>query len=124
MATVRVTFDVAGLPSHHSAVSAALAEFDADLRSAAVLRAAAQEVPAGTPGTKGQWGDLVVTLTGPAVLAAAVRVFHLWLSRDKRRSITVTTVVAGGDGEQRSTTTIEGENVSDETVRQALERFE
>ncbi|WP_139218040.1 effector-associated constant component EACC1 [Micromonospora phaseoli] len=119
-----MTFDIAGLPSHHSAVSAALAEFDADLRNARALRAAAEEVPTETPGTKGQWSDLVMTLTGPAVLAAAVRVFHLWLSRDKRRSITLTKVVTDGDGEQRITATIEGENISGETVRQALERFE
>jgi hypothetical protein len=123
MAPVQVSLNLAGLPPHHAAVLAALADFDADLRGAGALRAAFQQRPRDAPGTKGQFTDLVMTLTGPAVAAAAVHVLHRWLSRDKRRTVTLTMIVTDDLGERRTVTTIEGDGVSVQAVRRAIERL-
>lgn len=121
-----VDLNVALLPAGHSAVGAARAEFSTDLRAEAELRRAtrqvARDVAVEPPGTKGHWDDLVINLAGPTVVAAAVRALHLWLRRDRRRSVALTRRTTGDrhDGQQ-VTITIEGENLSEETVRRAID---
>lgn len=116
---------VAGLPADHSAVRAAAAEFGRDLRDTAELAGGIRERPVAETGGKGLWSEVVLSLTGPAATAAAVRLVHLWLSRDQRRSITMTAETRT-DGVVRATRTItvQGENLSEETVRQAIAQLD
>jgi hypothetical protein len=96
----------------------AAAELVADLRELDGLGVTWDSIPA--PGTKGQWSDLVVALGGPSAIGGAVRVFHLWLNRDRRRSLALTR--DNGDG-KLLTIELSGETISDQTVRDAIQRM-
>jgi len=69
-------------------------------------------------GQKGGLVEIIVALGSAGALTAAVEVFKLWLSRDKTRSIDITTKT--GDVEKKITIT--GENISKELLAQALKQ--
>jgi hypothetical protein len=90
----------------------------ADLDGTPELRAAGTE--ARVANSKGTLTDLVIVLSGPSTVAGAVRIFHLWLSRDKRRSITLTRKL---EGQPAMEIRIEGEAISEQAVRRAIEQI-
>lgn len=64
---------------------------------------------------------MVLMLGGPtAVLGSAVRVFHLWLKRDRRRSLTL--IADRGDGNP-IVIEIQGEAISEQTVNDAVQKL-
>ena len=65
---------------------------------------------------KGGLVEIIVALGSAGAVTAVVEVFKLWLSRDKTRSIDITTKT--GDVEKKITIT--GENISKELLAQAL----
>ncbi len=71
-------------------------------------------------GAKGQLADLVVLLGGPASIGAVVRIFRLWLERDRRRWLALT--IDAGDGAPR-TIKIEGDAISERTLHDAVQRL-
>lgn len=113
---VRFVPGLAALPKDHSALRMAESELRADLHEAG---AEVREEPAHAAQTKGWQTDLVLSLGGPAAIAGAVKVFQVWLSRDRRRSLTV---VRHERGSGTTEVTIRGDAISDETVRVALEK--
>ncbi|WP_436535174.1 effector-associated constant component EACC1 [Actinoplanes sp. HUAS TT8] len=116
--TIILRPELAGLGADDERTHATVQELVDDLRSVEIPPSA-QGRP--RPGTKGELTDLVISLGGStAVVGAAVRVFHLWLSRDRRRSLTLTT--DRGDG-RRTVVEISGDAVSDETVREAMRQL-
>lgn len=104
-------------------LQAATAELIADLRDVDDVRVTEEDRTASTghkgqsTGHKGQWQDLVLALGGPSVVAGVVSVFRLWLSRDRRRSLTL---VATRPGEEPLRIEISGEHIAEETVRDAV----
>ena len=92
---------------------------DAVRRLVKDLREGRVEVLAGgasQPGHKGTMTSLVITLATPSMTAAAVRAFHLWLRRDRYRSLVLTRTGDDGQTEVR----IEGQNISEQAVRDAV----
>ncbi|PTA47509.1 hypothetical protein [Micromonospora sp. RP3T] len=99
-------------------LQAATAELVMDLREVDGLRATEE----GTPviGHKGQWTELVIALGGPSVVAGAVTAMRLWLSRDRRRSLTLT---AWRADEHPLRIEISGDNIAERTVHEAVQRL-
>ncbi|GAA2646769.1 effector-associated constant component EACC1 [Paractinoplanes durhamensis] len=120
---VSIALAVLDLPTDHSAVRSAGAEFDQFARDIPELAGLLRRDGAAAPGVKGPWSDLLVSLTGPAAVAGFVRLANLWLHRDKRRSLTLTDETVVDGKVQTRTVTLSGENLSEETVRQAVEQF-
>jgi hypothetical protein len=72
-------------------------------------------------GAKGAMSDLVLALGGPVVISGVVAIFRLWLQRDAQsRSITLHRIK---DGKTESGVEIQGVNVSDQTIREALSQM-
>lgn len=105
---------LAGLAPDHPAAEAALGELLADLRDVPTLTATQHGHPA--PGQKGVASDLVIALGTSGAVGGLVRVVHLWLQRDQRRSLKITRNVDGG----QHIVKIEGDNISTEIISQAL----
>ncbi|MCX5117240.1 hypothetical protein OG992_08600 [Micromonospora sp. NBC_00362] len=99
-------------------LQAASAELVMDLREVDGLRATEEGIP--VVGRKGQWTELVIALGGPSVVAGAVTAMRLWLSRDRRRSLTLTASRAGEDPLRIE---ISGDNVAERTVHEAVQRL-
>jgi hypothetical protein len=113
---VRFAPGLATLPNDHSALRMAEGELRADLHEAG---ADVREIPVTMANTKGWQTDLVLSLSGPAAIAGAVQVFRVWMSRDRRRTLTV----SRHERQDGSTeVTIRGDAVSDETLRVVLEQ--
>lgn len=113
---VRFAPGLAALPNDHSALRLAESELRADLHDAG---ADVREMPVTVANTKGWQTDLVLSLSGPAAIAGAVQVFRVWMSRDRRRTLTV----LRRERQDGSTeVTIRGDAVSDETLRVVLEQ--
>jgi hypothetical protein len=121
---VTIAAAVAGFPSDHSAVRAADAEFRSLVRDIPELAGLVRERTVVEEGVKGPWSEIALSLTGPAAVAGFVRLVALWLRRPQKRQLRLTaeTVV---DGQVRATRTVtlEGESISEETVRTALEQL-
>lgn len=96
----------------------ATGELIADLRGVAGLRVTEEDAP-GT-GHKGGLTDLVIALGGPSVVAGVVTVVRLWLSRDRRRSLTIR---AARSGEDLVWIEIAGDNIAERTVHEAIQRL-
>ncbi|WP_431936092.1 effector-associated constant component EACC1 [Micromonospora sp. RP3T] len=99
-------------------LQAATAELVMDLREVDGLRATEESTP--VVGHKGQWTELVIALGGPSVVAGAVTAMRLWLSRDRRRSLTLT---AWRADEHPLRIEISGDNIAESTVREAVQRL-
>ena len=109
---------VSGVRPEHSAALRAAEELRDELRGVRGCRIEERQTP--TNRAKGAVSDLVLALGGPAVIAGVVAIFRLWLQRDRRdRSLILR---SGSDGDD-SFVEIHGANVSDQTIRQAMDRM-
>src|SRR5262249_24086188 len=115
---INVRPDLANLSAAHPASLAAAEELLADLDSTPELRATGTE--ARVANSKGTLTDLVIVLSGPSTIAGVVRILRLWLSRDRRRSITLTRKL---EGQPAMEIRIEGEAISEQAVRHAIEQI-
>lgn len=79
------------------------------------------QVPAADPGPhgKGLATDIMLILGTPGALAAAVRIFQLWLQRDRDRYIRITRRVVDHTRE----IVIDAKDVSERAIETALQRF-
>lgn len=100
----------------HSAFQVALAELLEDLGMVPPLRARERDLPA-DDASKGPLTELVVSVSTSGGVAALVKIMRIWLGRDRKRSLRVTVQTA----ENQTTYEISGEDVSVETLRDALE---
>jgi Effector Associated Constant Component 1 len=100
----------------HSAFQVALAEFLEDLSTVPPLRPRQRDLPA-DGAFKGPMTELVVSVSTSGGVAALVKIMRIWLGRDRKRSLKVTVQTA----ENKTTYEISGEDVSVETLRDALE---
>jgi hypothetical protein len=115
MTDARVNAGLAGIEAYHSATQTAVGELLVDLRSAPGLRTGERDA-ASYDGSKGAAVELIVSLGASGTIASFVKIIQLWLGRDRRRTVTVTLQnVANG-----KTITIEGDNISIDTVTAAL----
>jgi hypothetical protein len=106
--------EITGLVSGHEAWQAAYAELGSQLGA---RPEDAGERPAATKGTA---SDLAIALGTPTVVAGIVRIVYLWLSQDKHRSLRISrTENASGAVEVHIT----GENISEQAVREAVQRL-
>jgi hypothetical protein len=71
------------------------------------------------PGTKGLATDIMLILGTPGALAAAVRIFQLWLQRDRDRYIRITKRAFDHTRE----IVIDAKDVSERAIETALKRF-
>jgi hypothetical protein len=112
---LKVALAVRDLPADHSAVRSAGAEFDQTARDIPELAGKFKQELKTEPGTKGPGSELLVSLADPAAVAGFARLVTLWLSRDERRSLTLT-VPTG-------TLRLTGGKLSPDDVRRAVERL-
>jgi hypothetical protein len=113
---VVMNVDLPGVDPGHSAFQVALAEFLEDLGTVPPLRTRERDLP-GDGASKGPLTELVVSVSTSGGVAALVRIMRIWLGRDRKRSLKVTVQTA----ENQTTYEISGEDVSVETLRDALE---
>jgi len=119
-ASYRVRISIDGLDDDHQSVEAARDDLIADLREQRLGRVEIvnRKDETGKP-TKGWLQDLI--LTAPADAAALARIIHLWLKRDRSRSIELTSTT---DATGKKTVRISGKNISAETMEAALKNLE
>jgi hypothetical protein len=116
--TISFSAGLSGLGPDHPAVRAATEELLVDLSSGAGLTFSDGGTP--EPGTKGWVHDLMFAAGSTGAIGSVVRIFHLWLKRDRRRSLTLSKYVDGG---HVLNIEITGDPISEETVRAAIERL-
>jgi hypothetical protein len=114
MAQAVLDIGFAGIKLDHPAAQAGIGELVADLQSEAALMV--QEGTVAESGWKGAPIELVVSLGAPGTLAALARIVKLWLGRDRRRSI----ILSVRNGPEGTVITIEGEQVSVDTLTDAI----
>jgi hypothetical protein len=68
-------------------------------------------------GQKGGGETIILALGSAGAISAMVEVIKAWLSRDRSRSLEITTLTDGHGGR---TITVHGEQVSDATIREAV----
>jgi hypothetical protein len=118
MAEINVDADIRGIDRAHPAFQRAWGELLADLRATPGLRAQERDLTAETATrAKGWETELIVGLTGTGTVTGLVQALKIWLSRDRRRSITVT---VRSDGQEASYE-IAGENISTGALQAALD---
>jgi hypothetical protein len=71
------------------------------------------------PGRKGLGTEIVLILSTPGALAAAVRIFQLWLRRDRDRYIRISRTVV----DQTREIVIDAKDVSERAIENALKHF-
>jgi Effector Associated Constant Component 1 len=69
------------------------------------------------PGQKGGGETIILALGSAGAISAMVEVIKAWLSRDRGRSLELTSLT---DGQGRRTITVHGDQVSDATIREAV----
>jgi hypothetical protein len=107
------------LASDHSALRNAADELDELLRK---IPSALVDPAVVIANTKGAAQDLIVSMGGTGISAGTVlQAFKMWLGRDRRRSLTLRRMLADGSVVE---TTVEGDDVSDETIRRAIESLD
>jgi hypothetical protein len=102
-------------PSHraHEAAAQEFAEYVRETPGVAVVDAPAQT----TEASKGSWEPLVISIASPTSIAV-IRMFRLWLQRDRRRSVKVK--IRSG-GQPPVEVEADGENVSLQALQSAVE---
>lgn len=98
----------------HQAVLAAAADLRADLGRLPQLNT--RECDTSEHGTKGAVAELVVTIASSSSLAALAKIIRLWLSRDRRRSLTVSFQKDG----KETVVKVDGDPISTENLNRAL----
>ncbi len=116
MAEVVMDVHLPNVDPGHSASQAALAEFLEDLGTVPPLRPTQRDLPA-EGAFKGPLTELVVSVSTSGGVAALVKIMRIWLGRDRKRSLKVTVRTA----ENATMYEISGDDVSVETLRDALE---
>jgi hypothetical protein len=116
MPDIVVDTSVNGVASDHMAAEAARGDLLGALADFPELSVTQRPLRNSRP-TKSLATELVLSVTTSGSLAALVRVARLWLSRDRHRMLKVT-VRAGG---KETSYDIVGDNVSIDTLRDALE---
>ena len=114
-ADARIIPHLTGLTLDHPAVRASIAELLEDLQREPQLRARQQDTAA-LDGEKGGTAEVVISLATSGSLASIARILRLWLSRDRRRSLTVE-VHDGPDGRIIS---VEGDKISADVLVDAI----
>jgi hypothetical protein len=99
-----------GISLDHSAAQEGIRELIADLRSAV------REEEVADGGSKGAPVELVVSLGASGTVAGLVRIVKLWLTRDRRRTMTVSV----RDMTKETVISIEGDQISVDALNQAL----
>ena len=115
MAEGQIVLELTGLTLDHPAVQAATVELLTDLRSQPNLRTRQQD-RAAESGTKGAATEIIVSLATSGSLASLARILQVWLSRDRRRSLTVA-VRETPDGKVIS---VEGEEITADALAAAI----
>jgi hypothetical protein len=110
-----IQLSVAGLKPGHRALESANDEFLEDARRVKEVRLT--EPGPAPPGSKGPDTAVWIALTGPAATAALVQIVRGWLGRDRHRSVTVR---VQREGAEPATVKVDGENISLETLHEAL----
>jgi hypothetical protein len=111
----QIILELAGLTWDHPAMQAATVELLTDLRSQSNLRTRQQD-KAAESGTKGATTEIIVSLATSGSLASLARILQVWLSRDRRRSLTVA-VRETPDGKVIS---VEGEKITADALAAAI----
>ena len=111
----RIVLRLAGLTLDHPAAQAAVEELLTDLTSEPGLRARQQDGSADA-GAKGAATEIIVSLATSGSLASLARILQVWLSRDRRRSLTVA-IRQTPDGKVIS---VEGEKISSDVLATAI----
>lgn len=116
---VEVSFElsVADLPADHPAVDSAIEDLRAEARAGREV--IVEELVVSAPGEKGAVIKWVAKALTPGGDSAIVRLFELWLGRDRRRSAEVTISVPGSADPTVIKVTLE--NGSLEALSKALE---
>lgn len=110
----QLAVDIADIDRHHPAAELALRELLNDLNDTPDVHVESKGEEA--TGIKGVVDTLLMTTT-PLAIPAVVRLFRLWLARDKARSINVTIT---SPGKQPTTVEVTGDNVSLQVLQQAV----
>ncbi|WP_143203971.1 effector-associated constant component EACC1 [Streptomyces kebangsaanensis] len=111
---------LASLTDDHPAVLGAIGELTSMLRDEPDI-VAESSFPA-VSGAKGMLPSILVELVGSSVaVGAVVRVFRLWLQRDRRRSIRLRRTLPDGSVIEQE---VSGVAISDQTLRAALEQLD
>ncbi|MEV6741109.1 hypothetical protein AB0N14_31035 [Streptomyces sp. NPDC051104] len=111
---------LASLTDDHPAVQEAVGELTSMLRDEPAIVAGSP--PTAVSGSKGILPVILVELGGSSVtVGAAVRVFRLWLQRDRRRSIRLRRTLPDGSVIEQE---VSGVAISDQTLRAALEQLD
>lgn len=114
---LQVAPSVEGLDKGHPALEAAIDEFNTDLRGLSGIKIEERDAEAARPGSKGALQHLILDPEGAAAAWAVVRMAKLYLSRDRRRSLTVT---IDRPGHEPQTITASGDSVSVEALERAI----
>jgi hypothetical protein len=78
---------IVGVADSHPAVQGAIAELLTDLRDVPELTA--EERSRASEGSKGALSELVLAVGASGAIPGLIRIFHLWLGRDRDRSLTL-----------------------------------
>jgi hypothetical protein len=110
-----IVLELAGLTLDHPAAQAATVELLTDLRGEPNLRTRQQD-RAAESGAKGAATEIIVSLATSGSLASLARILQVWLSRDRRRSLTVA-LRETPDGKVIS---VEGEKITADVLAAAI----
>lgn len=108
---------LAGASAGHPAVEAATRELYADGSETLGVKTSLVGHPP-EDGAKGALQDLTFAISAPGAIAGLVRVFRLWLARDRRRSIDVTIARPGAESTKLH---VSGDSVSLEALQQVVD---
>jgi hypothetical protein len=70
-------------------------------------------------GTKGELASVLLILSSPVAVKAAVDIFQAWLKRDRSRRLTLSVT----KGDETTIVDIDAETTSDETIQLALHKM-
>jgi hypothetical protein len=111
----QLTVDIANMDRHHPSTELAVRELLDDLNDTPNV---STKTGGGQSqdGTKGTLDTLLVTAT-PLAIPAIVRLFRLWLTRDKDRSVNITITKSN---QPSTTVNITGDNISSQALEQVI----
>jgi hypothetical protein len=116
MTEVTIDASIRGVDPAHTSIQKVWAELRRDLREVPGLRVEERGLRGEGP-SKGWETEIIAALTATGTITGFVNVLKLWLGRDRRRSIKVTMRTGG----EETVYDISGENISVDTLRDALQ---
>lgn len=114
---LQVVPSMEGLDKGHPASEMAISEFNAHLHELSSIKIEERDAEVAWPGSKGALEHLTLDPEGAAAAWAVVRMAKLYLSRDRRRSLTVT---IDRPGHEPQTITASGDSVSVGALERAI----